>query len=121
MPANASTPEDGKRGSLTDSPWYWLGLFGTAALVALVVIGPKFERRQQRLELQSDVRERIWRERVEEPAPDTAVEEKSDAGDDIAARRTRNVLWPVIAVVFLVTCLAWGKLYLDRTRQQASP
>ena len=120
MSANAPTPERGPRGPITDSPWYWLGLFGTAALVALVVIGPKFQRRQQRLELQSDVREQVWRERVEEPVPDAAVEEKSEAGDALAAREARNVLWPVIAIVFVATCLAWGKLYLERTKRPAS-
>ena len=35
---------------LTDSPWFWLLLFATAALAALSVIGPKHLWRQARIE-----------------------------------------------------------------------
>lgn len=35
---------------ITDSPWFWLLLFGGVALVMLTAIEPKFSRRQERLD-----------------------------------------------------------------------
>ena len=35
---------------LTDSPWFWAYLFGTAALVALAIVNPKFNVRQAQIE-----------------------------------------------------------------------
>jgi hypothetical protein len=35
---------------LTDSPWFWAYLFGTAALVALAIANPKFNVRQAQIE-----------------------------------------------------------------------
>jgi hypothetical protein len=34
----------------SDSPWFWVYLFGTAALVALAIINPKFNSRQAQIE-----------------------------------------------------------------------
>jgi hypothetical protein len=35
---------------ITDSPWFWAYLFGTAALVALALASPKFGQRQVQIE-----------------------------------------------------------------------
>ena len=43
---------------LTDSPWYWAYLFAMAGLIALVLIGPKFARRQAIIETKSEARQR---------------------------------------------------------------
>ncbi|HEX3871119.1 MAG TPA: hypothetical protein VHV77_11815, partial [Pirellulales bacterium] len=42
----------------TDSPWFWLLIFATAAVVGLAAIGPKHLRRQERLERMADQRAR---------------------------------------------------------------
>jgi hypothetical protein len=46
-------------GKLSDSPWFWLLMFGAAAVAALAVIGPKHVRRQQRLVRMQAARERV--------------------------------------------------------------
>ena len=60
-------------GKLSDSPWFWLLLFGAAAVAALAAIGPKHVRRQERL-----VRMQAARERMQSAAA------KSAAGGDPA-------------------------------------
>jgi len=46
-------------GKLSDSPWFWLLMFGAAAVAALAVIGPKHIRRQERLVRMQAARERV--------------------------------------------------------------
>jgi hypothetical protein len=46
-------------GKLSDSPWFWLLMFGAAALAALAVIGPKHVRRQERLVRMQAARDRL--------------------------------------------------------------
>ena len=36
----------GKLPSVTESPWYWIYVFCTAALIGLVLLGPKVLERQ---------------------------------------------------------------------------
>jgi hypothetical protein len=44
--------------SFTDSPWFWVYLFSTAALIALALIGPKFGSRQAQIEREFQGRQR---------------------------------------------------------------
>jgi Flp pilus assembly protein TadB len=46
-------------GKLSDSPWFWLLMFGAAGVAALAVIGPKHVRRQERLVRMQAARERV--------------------------------------------------------------
>src|SRR5688572_21680355 len=46
------------RRSITESPWYWVYLFCTAGLVALVLAGPKFAARQSQIERKAQGRQR---------------------------------------------------------------
>ena len=55
------------RTNLADSPWFWFVLFALMALAALVVVGPRFARRQAQLEQNYQGRRDAWQQRV---APD---------------------------------------------------
>lgn len=96
---------------VTDSPWYWVGLFALAALVGMIAIGPKFYRRQEVLQQKSQAREQVWRDRVEGATPPDASP-VDDATDQAWAARLR--LWPLMAAALVVTCVAWGKLWSQR-------
>ena len=41
---------------ITDAPWFWLLVFSSTALVALLAIGPKYGRRQQGVERKFEAR-----------------------------------------------------------------
>jgi hypothetical protein len=44
--------------SATDSPWFWVCLFATAAVIGLAAIGPKYARRQAQIEREFQGRQR---------------------------------------------------------------
>ena len=44
--------------SVTDSPWFWVCLFATAALIGLAAIGPKYAKRQAQIEREFQGRQR---------------------------------------------------------------
>jgi len=46
----APTPPEAPRAALTDSPLFWVVVFGTMALFAAIVVAPKYAQRQGRLE-----------------------------------------------------------------------
>jgi Flp pilus assembly protein TadB len=46
-------------GKLSDSPWFWLLMFGAAAVAALAAVAPKHVRRQERLVRMQAARERL--------------------------------------------------------------
>ncbi len=58
---------------LTDSPWFWLGLFAVTGLLGLWAIGPKNAQRQARLERMHDTRTRVQVERSGGELPETDV------------------------------------------------
>jgi hypothetical protein len=61
--------------AVTDAPWFWVMLFSLAGLAAVATIGPKFERREQSLEMKFHARERgLGREAVEQPTEDAPAE-----------------------------------------------
>jgi len=46
------------RTPITDSPWFWVYLFGTAALIALALLTPKYGFRQAQIEREFQGRQR---------------------------------------------------------------
>jgi hypothetical protein len=104
------------RAPVTDSPWFWVLAFSLMALLALVAIGTKYGRRQTRLELQYQARERIAERRAaanNSPADarrndQTGQREFASPGDNLIP------LWPLAVVLFLVAI--FSAIMLSRGR-----
>jgi hypothetical protein len=64
---------------LADSPFLWFLLFGLMALAALVVVGPKFARRQSQLRQNYEGRREAWQQRIERESRDAQHESENPA------------------------------------------
>lgn len=105
---------------LTDSPWFWAVAFSLMGLVALAAVGfsGKYQKRQAKIELQYQARERV--------AEKLTAENKSVAGeriDDLEVRRPfatpgNNLitLWPLAVLLGIVAVVAGAMLYRGRGR-----
>jgi hypothetical protein len=96
------------RPSITDSPWYWLYLFATAGLLALLLIGPKFTARQAQLERNYQGRQRALQHRAGE-APHTPLSTPKD---------TAIRLGPLYTVLLVLLLAGWSGLWLRHVRQK---
>jgi hypothetical protein len=105
MPTASSSP----RAPLTDSPWYWLYLFATAGLIALVLLGPKFSARQAQLERNYQGHQRANQNRVG-LAPDTPLSSRDD---------TYIRLWPLYVLLFTLLAVGWIGLWWRRHHRPA--
>lgn len=68
--------------NLADSPWFWFALFGLMALAALLVVGPKFAKRQSQLERNYQGRRDAWEQRVrkaDQQTPPTPADTPSES------------------------------------------
>jgi hypothetical protein len=98
---------------LSDSPWFYVFVFSLMAVVALIVIGPKFGRRQSVDERMFQARQLIEEQRAAgnnaaiEPRNDNSAEQRpfSTPGDTLVP------LWP-LAVVMLAIALFAGMMLL---------
>ena len=95
------------REPLSESPWFWAYLFATAALVALFLIGPKYERRQPQLERQFSARQRAGQVSVGPNGPVPL----SDEDRQIISLR------PIYGIVGALLLLAWIGLWSQRYRK----
>lgn len=98
-----------RRKSITESPWYWVCLFCTAGLVALVLVGPKFEARQAQIERQYQGRERAAQQRAGQ-SPSTPM---SMAGD------TYISLWPLQVALAVLLAASWPVLWWRHFRRRS--
>ena len=66
MVSTQPNPEQGgetsRKKSITESPWYWVYLFSTAVLIAIVLLGPKIIERQTIDERNYQARQRTYRQ-----------------------------------------------------------
>ena len=89
---------------MTDSPWFWAYLFGTAALVALALAAPKFGPRQAQIEREYQGRTR-------------AAQNLSGAEPNLemsTAERTLITLRPLFLGLAALTTVAWIAFWLSR-------
>jgi hypothetical protein len=102
----------------TDSPWFYILAFSLMALLALIVIGPKYGRRQSAMDRKYQARERIEEQRA-------AGNNQSDRArtDELADRRpfatptdTLVPLWPL--AVLLLTIAFFALVMLVRSRRR---
>jgi hypothetical protein len=100
-----------ERTPTTDSPWFYVLVFAGMALLALVVIGPKYGKRQAGIELKYQARERIAADRaVGNNSVDRA---RIESGNRQPERRgfaspddTLVPLWPLAGLLFVVMILS---------------
>jgi hypothetical protein len=92
---------------LTDSPWFWAYLFGTAALVALALAGPKFGPRQAQIEREYQGRSRAAQ----------SLHGAQPSVEMSTAERTLVTLRPLFLVLAVLTVAAWIFFWWTRVRQ----
>jgi hypothetical protein len=99
------------RQPITESPWFWVYLFGTAALIALFFAGNKFGPRQAQIEREYQARTRATqRLNGQEPSVELSTPE-----------RTLVTLQPLWYVVAVVTIVGWLLFWRSRRRQNSAP
>ena len=96
-----------RRKSILESPWYWLYAFCTAALVALLLLGPKFAERQAQIERQAQGRERAAQQRAGK-TPSTPMS---------TAAATIITLRPIMLLLAGILAAAWGMLWWRHFRR----
>ena len=95
---------------ITDSPWYWLYLFCTAGLVALVIMGPKFAARQAQIERKSEARQRAALQ----------VSGETPMATDSEAEATAINLQPLYLILAIGLGFAWLRLWQHRRHLRAN-
>jgi hypothetical protein len=88
------------RKSFNDSPWFWASMFLTAALLALVLAGPKFSWRQPQIERQYQARQRSGHSVLPEKEPTPY----SQSGRPMISL---GPLYLVLSLLLLVTWSVW--------------
>jgi len=103
---------------LTDSPWFWVLAFSLMALLALLAIGGKYGRRQTRLELQYQARERIAERGAAANNPEAAARIDDQTGRREFASPGDNLipLWPLAAILVLIAIFSAVMLSRGRGR-----
>ena len=105
---------------VTDSPWYWLALFGVMGLAALLAIGPKYGRRQASIERKHQAQQQMPRLGGGMPVAGMPVAGETGPPSDVEysnADSTIVSLWPIRLVVLLVTVVSAAVLAGQRIAQ----
>jgi len=81
--------------ALTDSPWFWALAFSLMALLALAAVGfsGKYQKRQAKIELQYQARERVAEKLTAENNP-TGGERTDDSDPGVLSRRRATISSP---------------------------
>lgn len=105
-PVEAAPIEPTPRERPLDSPWFWICLFASVAVVALVAIGPKYRQREARLESTFAMREHLTLRNAGEVdaagrdaagADETEFDSSSAAEDEGLLKTTGPLIWILLA------------------------
>lgn len=96
-----------------ESPWFWLLVFSTMALVAVVLIGPKFMRRQARLEQKLEGRVRAQQHFDVEAGK--VPEGERGGGENEVVR-----VGPLAGFLGVLAAVAWFQWTRERSRWVAA-
>jgi hypothetical protein len=111
MAGSEQTP----RKSIFESPWYWLYLFATGALIALLLLGWKFGPRQAQIENKYLGHEAA----AEREAGASPAERELSTPEDTMINLTP--LYVILAVVFVVAWIAvWRQIFRRPGKANAS-
>lgn len=102
---------------ITDSPWFWLYLFATTALILLVVFRSKLDIRQAEIERQYQARELATQ--VQDGQSDAA---RGDHPVSVSTPENTLIGWNYIYVVLgLLVSVGWVRLWYVRFRKLNQP
>ena len=102
---NTGMPASPPRNTITESPWYWVYLFATAGLIALLLAGPKYAVRQTRLENNREARIR---------AAQLAAGQDVEQVEATEQQSPSIPLWPLYVVLGGALAAAWFNLWWRR-------
>ena len=103
-----SDTTDPRRRPISDSPWFWVYLFCTGGLIALVLMGNKFGARQAEIERQYQGRQRAMQNQVGQ-APSTKMSTRD---------KTIITLRPLYLILGGALLVAWSLLWWTHFRRR---
>lgn len=107
-PSSEHEGDTQRRSSITESPWYWVYLFSTAVLIAIVLLGPKIIERQTLDERNYQARQRTY-------------QQASGEQPDIPLSTNENqliTLQPLIITFAIVLAASWIILWYKHFYQR---
>jgi len=111
MSAEPIATDSQPRPAMTDSPWFWAYLFGTAALIALFFAGGKFGTRQAQIEREYQARTRAAQQ-LNGQAPSVQLS---------TPERTLVTLQPLWYLLAVVTVIGWICFWRSHRAATSSP
>ncbi|MFP6673605.1 MAG: hypothetical protein VB878_00875 [Pirellulaceae bacterium] len=109
---------------ISDSPWFWGYVFACGGLIALILMGPKYEARQGQLDRNNQGRIRAAQDKAQDGIAEGSVAQSSErasvpSSPGISLRPLFVILWLVITVVFF---RVFGKRMVStQTPQETTP
>jgi len=101
------------RTPITDSPWFWVYLFGTAALIALALLTPKYGSRQAQIEREFQGRQRAA-QNLNGQQPSIAM---SSPGQTLISLRA---LYFALAAITMAAWFVFWRSHVARQRSTTS-
>jgi hypothetical protein len=121
MKNETGTAENRPRDRLADSPWFWVCLFASVAVMGLVAIGPKYQQREARLETQLKMRDHLSRGNHAAESSEASGDLQTNGSDGDGQDELLKTTGPLIWILVVVVVGAWGLLIWSRRTVAAEP